>query len=352
MKKVTIREVAERANVHYSTVSLALHDNPRIPKKTRLRIQNLAKKMGYSPDPMLNALSAYRRRNNSRPYEATLAWFNNHPVTPKSYNQCPFPEYLEGARLKALKLGYKIEEFKLQKNGYSPKRLHSILKARNIRGILIQPQPTGISQIDFNFDDFSAVTFGYSLLEPRLHMVCPDQYQQMRLMLEKLRKIGYTRIGFELTEGFESRCSHNWEAAYWVDYYRQPKKNRLSPLVLQPRCHLEFDSFEKWLSKEKPQVIVSTSASEVIQEYLYRMKLEIPNDIGLVRHSVSSTDSKSTGIYENGLLLGSNAVDLLVSMLNNQTYGVPEIPQRLLITGNWKPGKTILHDRQLIKSTC
>lgn len=44
-RRVTLADIAKRAEVHVTTVSLALRNHPRLPEKTRSRIQKLAKEM-------------------------------------------------------------------------------------------------------------------------------------------------------------------------------------------------------------------------------------------------------------------------------------------------------------------
>jgi LacI family transcriptional regulator len=56
----TIRDIARKAGCHYSTVSLALRDHPRIPLRTKERIREIAGQLGYRADAMLAALCAYR----------------------------------------------------------------------------------------------------------------------------------------------------------------------------------------------------------------------------------------------------------------------------------------------------
>lgn len=47
----TIKEIAQRLNVSVSTVSRALNNHPRIGLRTRTRVQELAKKLNYEPNP-------------------------------------------------------------------------------------------------------------------------------------------------------------------------------------------------------------------------------------------------------------------------------------------------------------
>ncbi|MGK0236799.1 MAG: LacI family transcriptional regulator [Candidatus Pelagisphaera sp.] len=59
-----MKDIAAKAGVHQTTVSPALGNHPSLPKKTRDRIQGLAKEMDYQPDPALSALIAYRQSTN------------------------------------------------------------------------------------------------------------------------------------------------------------------------------------------------------------------------------------------------------------------------------------------------
>lgn len=59
---VTMKDVAEVAEVSVSTVSLALRDNPRIPEATRQKIKETAAAMGFVPNIAGSALRATKPR--------------------------------------------------------------------------------------------------------------------------------------------------------------------------------------------------------------------------------------------------------------------------------------------------
>ncbi|MBN2311283.1 MAG: LacI family DNA-binding transcriptional regulator [Candidatus Hydrogenedentes bacterium] len=59
-KRVTISDIAERAGVHRSTVSLALRDDPRITAATRDRIKAIAADIGYLPNLVARGLTSKR----------------------------------------------------------------------------------------------------------------------------------------------------------------------------------------------------------------------------------------------------------------------------------------------------
>lgn len=53
---VSIKDIAKAAGVSYSTVSRALNDSPLISQEVRLRIQDLARSMGYTPNALAQGL--------------------------------------------------------------------------------------------------------------------------------------------------------------------------------------------------------------------------------------------------------------------------------------------------------
>lgn len=53
---VSIKDIAQAANVTPGTVSRALRDSPRVNAETKKRIQRLAEEMGYSPDAQARSL--------------------------------------------------------------------------------------------------------------------------------------------------------------------------------------------------------------------------------------------------------------------------------------------------------
>lgn len=56
MSRVSIKDIARRADVSHSTVSRALGDSPLVSIATKQRIQRLAREMGYSPDAQARSL--------------------------------------------------------------------------------------------------------------------------------------------------------------------------------------------------------------------------------------------------------------------------------------------------------
>jgi len=339
--RVTVRDIAKQANVHFTTVSMALRNHPRISATTRERIKKLAKEMGYRPDAMLSALSSYRQGLRKPHYQATIAWINAHPKRESLYATPLYREYFHGARERAEELGFKLEEFWLGEPEITRARLRGIFHSRGIRGALVAPMPP-YGEIEIMellpWERLSAVSLSFSLRRPQLHTVSPNQYHAMRTILREIRKLGYRRIGFMAEQDADLRCDHNWQAAFWVDYHSQPPERRVEPLWLPPGLVSEAD-FRHWIETQRPDVI--TPAVDGVADLLGKLGMKVPGDIGLASHSVASGDNVVSGIDEMGMQVGAAALEYLVAMLNQQEYGIPAVPKQLLLEGRWSRGKTV-----------
>ncbi len=339
--RVTVRDIAKLAGVHFTTVAMALRNHPKLAATTRDRIKNIAKEVGYRPDAMLSALSSYRQSVRKPHYQATVAWINTYPRREDLCAILLFREYFHGACERADELGFKIEECWLGEPGLTRARLQRILHSRGISGALVAPiaPGDGMKKLELvPWEKLSAVSLSFSIRQPQLHTVAPGQYHSMKTILRELRKLGYRRIGFVMSRDFDLRCDHNWLAAFWVDYHSQPPERRVEPLWVSPGGVSEAE-FRHWMENQRPDVIAL--GGEEVAGLVQKLGMNVPRDIGLVTHCVPTGDKYSTGIDENGLQIGIAALELLTTMLNHQECGIPEMPKQVLIEGRWVRGKTV-----------
>lgn len=334
--RVTLREVAKRAGVHYSTVSLALRNLGGIPEVTRQRVLRAAEELGYRPDPMLAALASYRRARPAAGYRATLAWVTNFPTRTEWRKEEIFAEYFQGARERAQALGFRLQEFWLREPEMTAARASRILAARGIAGLVIAPQPTPAEAIELEWERFAAVSIGYSLARPTLHMVCPNQYRCMKLAVEQLAVRGYRRIGLTLLRASDERVDHNWLAGYLVAQQALPARHRLRPLRLERWDKREFAA---WLRRERPDAVVSKCAEAVAA--LRELGYAVPRQLGLALLTRVKAGRGIAGVNESPEEVGAAAVDHVAGMLQRNERGVPASPRRLLIEGRWIDGPTV-----------
>jgi LacI family transcriptional regulator/LacI family repressor for deo operon, udp, cdd, tsx, nupC, and nupG len=333
--RTTQDDVARAAGVHRTTVSLALKRHPRIPGKTQERVRRIADELGYRPDPMLSSLVAYRTQKRPAAFHGTLAWFVS---SAEGFNWREVPHFrdsYDGALARARRCGFELELFDLHAPGMTPHRLAGILRARNIQGLLLCPQRVPHLTLDFPWEEFSAVTFGYGVAEPRLHTVSPAHYLAVRRIMYELRQLGYRRIGLALDGAQNERTDGHNLAAYLIAKHEQ----QLPAVPPLPEPYSNVAALGDWIQRHQPDAIVS--GAYYVLDMLRELKISVPDQLGVACPCIPSADTELAGIFEDWKCLGEIAVDALVAMLNRSECGVPARPQRLHVEGPWLPGRTL-----------
>jgi DNA-binding LacI/PurR family transcriptional regulator len=334
--RVTQEEIARQARVHRTTVSLALADNPRIPAETKARIKRIAEKLGYTPDPMLSALNAYRTKRRPSAFHGTLAWLGNTEFG-FDWKLVPhFRDYYEGAAARARACGFQLEAFDFNTPNMTLARMAGMLRARNVTGLLLCPQPIAPLQGTFAWEHFSIVTFGYTLAALGVHTVTAAHFRAMRRIMVELRRRGYKRPGFSFPPGLVERHDYNILAGFLVGEGEINRPPAVPPLFGPWRSP---ETLKPWIERHKPDVIVS--GNHLIIEILRELKLRVPEDIGAVCPTLPTADTALGGVVEDSKRIGALAVDQLVSMINRGERGIPEHPLRIHLEGDWYPGKSL-----------
>ncbi|QYY35340.1 LacI family DNA-binding transcriptional regulator [Ruficoccus sp. ZRK36] len=335
-KRVTQKDIAERLGVHAATVSLAFKHHPSIPAKTRERVLKVAEEMGYRPDPMLSALALYRSNNQEQPFRGTLAWLylQNDDLKPDWKEISTYRQYYEGACRRADQYGYKLDVYNFNTRKVSAQRMGAILKARNINGILLCPMPHPNMELDFPWEDFSVVTFGYTLKKPEFHTVTATQFRSTLRLLEKMYDYGYRRIGYGIASIHDERVGHSFRGAYLTFVHQMG----LEPLIFDYKWGF-VRGFKTFLRKARPDVVMTGDVAFL--KYAREAGIRIPEDIPLTCPVLDSEQSELTGMYEDSFHIGEVAVDKLTNLVMRGDRGIPVKVQRTLIEGVWNEGKTL-----------
>ncbi|MBP7140277.1 MAG: LacI family DNA-binding transcriptional regulator [Opitutaceae bacterium] len=350
MTRVTQLDIARKAGVGRSTVSFALKNHPGLASETKQHILRVAEELGYVPDPMLSALAIYRSNARPKSFQGTLAWLVNsshgtdwgHGWDEKS----PYGQYFAGSSERAKSHGYQIEKFILDANLPS-RRLSSILRARNITGILLCPQARHDMEMDFPWESFAVVTFGYSLIRPCLHTVASAHYLNTRHAIQELVRRGYRRIGLVTDQNTDLRCGSNVCAGFLVEQLVDSKLSSIPPCYI-PFVHDNRESAERLNDAQKLRQYIGTHKLDAIVTSDYHLlttlkmaAMEAPRDVGVAGLSLQAKRGRLSGVVENSLQLGSVAVDLLVGMVSREERGLPKLPIRTHVEGSWFEGQSL-----------
>lgn len=330
--RTSMNQLAKAAGVSVSTVSRALRSQPSIPEATRRRIQQLAEKFGYKPDPMLNALYSYRKGVTKSEYRPTLAMV----ATSSDWMEhlaCRL--YHEGARRRAEDLGYQVEVFVVEARKLSCQRLVGILEARSIRGVLTLPILDVSVSLDLLPQHFLVVALGYKFRSAQLNRVSIDHFSAMGQALEQLAALGYRRPGLVLRSESPriapSGVTHVgklWEGGYLAE--RTKPFPDLDLPVIKPA---EAPEFDRWMERWSPDVLISQDRN--VSRWMVDRHIGFP-----VAYTMVDDDPSLTGIHQNSLQVGRRAVDLLVADLYRTETDSAAAPVTLLVGTTWNAGST------------
>ena len=334
-RRITLADVAREAGVHTTTVSMALRNHPRLPEATCKRLQDLARKMGYTPDPMMRALVAYRDAVKPRRNHPTLGYVTNWNSRWGWKQVTAHPDFYRGAEERARELGFNMEHFWMREPGLTHGRLSRILDARGIRALIIASHVREIDvSLQFDWSRFSAVKIDYFPHEPQLPVVTNDQLQVARLAMQKVLAKGYRRVGFVMDDGWDITVDRLWSAGFIWEQQALPIADRIVPFLFPNKVRLV-----DWLKNTRPEVIISKAA--FVYPAFQALGWSIPKDIAFVDIFLDDKDKATAGVIQNHTEVGRLAVELLAGQLQQNKHGVPSIPTSTLVRGTWKEGPSL-----------
>jgi len=338
---VTLRDIAEEAGVSHVTVSLALRNQRKISAATTRRIQAIAQRLGYVPDPALGRLNAYRRSTLSKDSGSTLAWINFWPDPDRLLSFEIYAQYWLGAKEKAEKIGYRMDEFRLADCDMNAARLAQILRARGIQGVLIPPSADGTNtHIDLPWEQLAVVRIGYSVSSIPTHLVTNTQFQTAHEATLKAATLGAKRIGYFFHAPGERKTRNHFLGGYRVALDILGCLDPIPPLIpLSSHEDQHRQIFLDWYFTHRPDCILTQYVG--IVPWLLESGISIPSDVKIIHLGLPVTCSlRLSGMKQNSHAIGGQAVELLARMLRNGEIGPPEPPIELLVPSDWVAGET------------
>lgn len=342
-KPTSLGDIAKEAGVSRMSVSCALRNRPGISNATRRKILRIAKRLHYIPDPRVATLMTKIRDTKLKDL-LPIAWIN---VGDKIgiWKNCNFlSPYYEGAAKRCLESGYQLVEFQLNRSEMTNARLSQILYQRGIQGVIIAPPDSlSIIHLRLNWEHFAAVSFENALAAPHVHQVVQNSYFNILLSMKKLTRAGYRRIGVFLAAQSNRRSNHSCEAA--IKYFQAniPRAERIPAFI-----SIEADipkNFSQWIERYTPDVVLGGHSQLCAK--LNSLGLRVPEDIGVAHLSLDGDCDDWCGIKANKWEIGAATADLVISLIQNNQFGLPKIARETLITGAWQNGKTLLTPKPL-----
>lgn len=324
------------------TVSRALRGDRNHSAAMRERIQKIARKLGYRPNPLVSALMSARARARKTTVTAGLALLNLG--TERDTSKFGFAK---GVFEQAGRHGYAVEEYAVGDARISLPRLRSILVNRGVRGIVIYPAPWAPYHLHFDFDGFAAVAIGYSIVNERLPRVTSDAYLRTLEAIRELSERGYRRIGFVSCLDLDHRFNFGMSAGADVSHHAVSAKLSVYRFVLSegsactPLNTRDRRRLAAWLRRHRIEVVMSQMndlygalRSEGFHIPADMAYLHLYKDHHLLPHGVAYMDQLCD-------LTGRTAVDQVAAMINRNEFGLPKHPTVVMTPSIWRDGLTV-----------
>lgn len=330
-----MEEIAIRAGVHRTTVSMALRNHPKLPLATRERIQKIAAEMQYVPNPLVSALMHYRAGRRRPEAQGEIAFLTNEVQETGWKRSLAYQRIFEGAHSHAATIGFQLTPIWLKRPGMNKQVLNKIFYQRNIHAAIVCPLNEHPRKLDWvDWSRVSAVAIGYSLQSPNLHRVTHDYFHAIMTAVQHTLASGYKRLGLILDGTTDDRVDHLWLGSWLA--LREKFQEVLPPLILQGAV-AEFPLQRKQYFQEyQPDAICALPNTPMEKFSSGPEKGKLPMHVNL---GCYDRNSALPGIYQNYEQIGRVAVEQVTTALFRSERGIPQQSHDTLIRGIWVPGK-------------
>lgn len=335
-----MKDVAVLAGVHQTTVSLALRNNPEIPEKTRDRIRACAEKIGYHPDPALDAFNFHRLANHPLRSAPAIAFISDLASVEEFEQSAGRRSAYLGAKEAATRMGFVLDRFFVGPGNLPPSRLNSILCSRNVDCVIVGSLSLETTCLPLDWPRLCGLKIESFHVEPQLDIISTNHTQASRLAVAKLWSFGFRRIGLVLSREEDVRLAKLAQAGYLVELTERTGSAPLAPFYLEAVNPPGLAaSLAAWISERSIDAIVSDSSR--ILSIMQRTGHEIPGDLGFATLDWTDADDGFAGVEPDHYLVGQSAVELLAIRRQTNERGVRQQISVTFVPGVWRDGATL-----------
>ncbi len=312
-KPATIKEIAKRLNVSFSTVSRALHDHPNIGLRTKMRVQQMAKELDYQPNQ--TAIFFQQRKT-----------FTIGVILPE-LSEAFFSTSISGIEDAAEKNNYTVLLGQSHDNEEREKKIVETMKTHRVDGVIIS-----ISKNTVNYDHFESLKkYGIPIVFfdriPKMtdihYVACNMISGTIQAVLFLINK-GHRVIG--MINGPEKLFASQERKDGYIQSMTKSRLKFDPSLVVNSDLTLEGTQMameELLRSKRKPTAIVAFNdyvALDAIQFALKRKK-KINKDICFVSFanlpiSTYSAYPPLASVEQHPYVQGQKATEILIELMN------------------------------------
>ena len=316
---ITIKDVAKRAGVAHSTVSLVMNDREHVSPKLRERILKIANEMGYMPNMVARSLISKKSSTVGVVF----------PENPHFFTITYFLMMIEGIQNACKKYDRALMFFSLdQTKGesyyqISRKWLIDVMVIMNID--YTRDISKDIEDLRKNGIAFSIVT--KYIGKEKVNSVCVDNFEGVRLALEYLVERGHKRVGY--ISGHPNSSDGPERLHAFKVLSKKMGLDQDAGLIVQGDFTFESGEREtpKLLGlKKRPTAIFAASDYMAIgaMRAMKAQGISIPKDVALIGFDntleAAYVEPPLTTIRQPLQEMGEKAVDLAVRSMTDENF--------------------------------
>ena len=309
--KVTIKDIAKKADVSVTTVSRVLNNKPDVGDDTRARILRLIEDMNYNPNSVARGLVMQKTH--------TIGL-----IIPDISNPF-FPQIARAIEDKAQEHGYSVIFFNTDNHLEREKKAVELFKSKQVDGLIVSLS-LGNEEIlkELKASNYPVVQIDRSVLNNSYPLVSIDNKNSAYQIVEYMLKKGYRKIAHisgdlntttarERLEGYKKAIS-DYGIEINEDYIIEGDYTQ----------HSGFEAVKKLLKlKDRPTAVFAANdlSAAGVYKALFAADLKIPEDMAVAGHDdigiASLLRPELTTMRQPKYSLGERAVSVLLKMINN-----------------------------------
>lgn len=322
-RRVTLRDVAERAGVSVNTASRALTNKPEISPETKRRVLTVAQELGYRPNRIARALRSQKTH--------TIGVIIGDVANPY------FSALVRGIEKVTRTYEYNVILQETDEDAERERKAVETVLATQVDGVLITPtqrEKAAIEMLLKNMTPFILMSRYFRDLETNYIVI--DDYRGGFIATESLIQKGYRHIAMlggsmHISSGYERYVGYlEAHKAYGIDVDKR--------LVITGCMTMEngYRAALRLLKRSKrPQAVFAFSDFVAFGVYraAYELGLRIPQDLAVIGFDNTSLgmclNPPLTSIGKSPEELGKRAAFALLKMLHGEISGLVKLKLRV-----------------------
>lgn len=310
--KITIKDIAERANVSISTVSRVLNNKEDVNDNTRKKIKKIIDDLGYNPSGIARGL-ALKKTN-------TIGL-----IIPNITNPF-FPEVAKGVESRAEELGYSVILYDTDNNLNKERKALDLMKKNQVDGIVLSFNSSNKNLINKSFDEkLPIVQIDRKIKNIKCPSVLIDNFYSGYIAAKYLINRGHSKIA-HITGRKDIINSVERLRGYKKAFEESNLKFNNNYIINgEQTIKSGYHKMNELLSmKQIPTAVFVANDLMAIGAYeaIFDKGMNIPEDISIIGHDdinmASIIRPKLTTVRQPKYEMGVNSVNLLVDLIKKE----------------------------------